>query len=524
MSGAREVVRVFVGIINKVNAAEMIQLAQKFVMLHGVQHYQGDPAPHSNGFFLTFYSEAEAETAVRRMEDAPLGEAVSGFASARVVFPDEADVAIIQRMEREMWLEPDYLTAPTNETDEDVFSLAMLMYNQLNLFERYPERKAKATQEQLEAHLEGLIYTVINHNRQHKYIFNLVSPEAVVCSVLLAHTDGFLDEAQLKHALKAQPSYACRRKFRYDVTSTVLTLPSEWQVTFDQEKLMEWAARHLDNINPWVKKIKELKIKVINPHVLQVFTESDAQRSQLIESVTKLRDDPAARYKGVRVSAVQWKVYLMYRMLPAYVEDQLFLKRMLEGSDEELAELRTCGSSPGGCGADQNAVDDMTDSFYSELAQLRNPVEFYVQRDGQNSAAAGSVRFLDLFVFTTDYRQSALKRTETIRLFNTQLDALIVTSGAQNGLILNFSAPFDALGGIVFYLVFHVEDEGYLKRTVRMVKDNHLHFIDVIQQNAGNPIKTSVQRGIGFDIEFRANECRQLVDLVQLSQLLLDLE
>ena len=81
------------------------------------------------------------------------------------------------------------------------------------------------------------------------------------------------------------------------------------------------------------------------------------------------------------------------------------------------------------------------------MYQLRNPCEFQVWRDERESDTTETIDFLDVFISTVNYGQSALKRTDTVRLFQQQLESIIAQSHAHVGLILNHHANFDALGG-----------------------------------------------------------------------------
>ena len=84
---------------------------------------------HFSGFIVLFHSKRDAEEAVYHCEDKSLAEAVRGKCSARCIRRQESDVAIIQRMERELWLVPEHSSGDIELIEDDLENLVEHLYN-----------------------------------------------------------------------------------------------------------------------------------------------------------------------------------------------------------------------------------------------------------------------------------------------------------------------------------------------------------------------------------------------------------
>ena len=70
----------------------------------------------------------------------------------------------------------------------------------------------------------------------------------------------------------------------------------------------------------------------------------------------------------------------------------------------------------------------------------------------------------------------------------------------------------------MFYVVFKADKSAEVERLVHRVKTEGLCLKDVIQQNFGTPLKTEIQQGVGFSVEFSKGDSTKWMDLVAIAK------
>ncbi|XP_055346829.1 uncharacterized protein LOC129594234 [Paramacrobiotus metropolitanus] len=521
--------KVFFGIINKQNDPDMRRIGTQFLRRCGLQpDAYTDLKAHLQGFVVTFRTKSDALNAVDCCDEGTLGDAWKGSVTARLYQINEEADSVVSRMQRELWIFPDKSIGEEARM-EDVLKIVEF-WQKAGICPRLDD-KAKPTPEEEDAFRRSLldIPTLKNQNVMPNYGFKTVvrtvsSEAAIAASVnpLPDELSGVFDG----RGFVITCSRPCEFRHRHDGESVVLHLPTKWRTSFDEIELPKWVEELKVKSGFEGEKLQE---KVKNPKMHQFLGFRDGkERERFIKAVEK----HMPTYHGVPVRALRWSDSILYDFIGVLSEqDRADLVDVVQGSPEMLQKLQERPVSRNGCGdgdsARINSSDELAEmswwSCYLQVNACANQdILFTVERPNGGNMDRITVDFSVLLVFTEGYHQAALKRAETIRKFEPQLEDMIVRFKASGGMIMNEHLSFDSLGGIMFYLWFPKLEDAVAAYRMITPKDANtkarFSVYDVIQQHEGEKVRTCASLDTGFSVTFPKGEWEVKMDLKQIAR------